>query len=187
MVCDSVGPNMNTELQLVVGVVCFGTALVVLGTLAVFLRRATASAPGSERRTGRAVLVVLVVWYGVALVVGSRREMSFETFLPTALVPIAVGSALTFTSRGRALLVRVPVHWMVFLQVYRVAGGVFVYLYYAGDGVLSRGFALNAGWGDVLTGVLAIPVGILVMKRIHTESHTSRSFFAEKYRSKIET
>ena len=65
-----------------------------------------------------------------------------------------------------ALLTHVPTHRLVFLQVYRVAGGVFVYAYYVGDEALSRGFALNAGWGDVLTGLLAVPVGVLVMRRV---------------------
>ena len=32
--------------------------------------------------------------------------------------------------------------------------------------ITGRGFALNAGWGDVLTGVLALPVGTMVMRRM---------------------
>ena len=153
------------DLQVVISLVCFGTVVVVLGALAAFLWKAPVSVREPERRTRWVVLAVLVVWAGIALAVGYWGELSFVTFLPFALVPIAVGSAVTFTPGMQAVLVRVPTHWMVVLQCYRVAGGVFLYAYYFGDDVLSRGFAFNAGWGDVLTGVLAAPVGYMVMRR----------------------
>ena len=76
------------HLQVVVAVVCFGTAFVVLGALAAVLWEAAGGTPGPEHRTRWVVLAVLVAWYGIALAVGYWGELSFVTFLPFALVPI---------------------------------------------------------------------------------------------------
>jgi hypothetical protein len=57
---------------------------------------------------------------------------------------------------------------LVALQVYRVAGAIFLYLYLV-PGTLTQGFALFAGIGDVLTGLAAIPVA-LMLKNKHPRS-----------------
>lgn len=153
---------MDEDLQLVVAVVCFGTAALVLGALAALLHGAVAG--DRDRRTARALVSALLGWYGVALAAGYLGALTFPVFLPFALVPIALGTAATLAPRVALLLARVPAHRLVFLQVYRVAGAVFLYVYARGDDALSLGFARNAGWGDVLTGVLAVPVGLLLMR-----------------------
>jgi hypothetical protein len=47
-----------------------------------------------------------------------------------------------------------PADWLILVQIYRIAGSMFLYplLYYD---VLPKGFALPAALGDVLTGLLA--------------------------------
>jgi hypothetical protein len=73
---------------------------------------------------------------------------------PVGGPPVALGLALSFTPAVRALVAEVPTHWLVAIQTYRVAGGLFIYPYLAA-GELTPGFALTAGVGDVLTGLAA--------------------------------
>nr|MDJ0612445.1 hypothetical protein [Rhizobiaceae bacterium] len=76
-------------------------------------------------------------------------------------IPLAIGSLLLFTNTVSEILKSIPLYMLVALGTYRVAGIVFIYAYYQHD-LLSYGFAFNAGWGDVLTGVLAPLVAYLV-------------------------
>ena len=61
---------------------------------------------------------------------------------------------------GRQVLDAVPASWLVALQVYRVLGSVFL-IGWAG-GTVPGIFGLPAGIGDVITGLLALPVAISV-------------------------
>ena len=56
-----------------------------------------------------------------------------------------------------------PASWLIGLQVYRVIGGLFL----AGwaRGVVPGVFALPAGIGDVVTGLLALPVAYYLVSR----------------------
>ena len=91
--------------------------------------------------------------------------------LPIAiLAPVLLG--LPFLLRSRrigAILDAAPASWLVGIQVYRVFGGIFLVAWARGD--LSGTFALPAGTGDVLVGLLALPVAYL----LHTRARGSRA------------
>jgi len=78
--------------------------------------------------------------------------------LPIAIfVPVLVGLVLlTRPRRIAAVLDATPPGWLIGLQVYRVLGGIFLVQWATGN--LSGVFALPAGTGDVLVGLLALPV-----------------------------
>jgi hypothetical protein len=119
----------------------------------------------SERtRTWLLVAVPLLAW--LALVWALAPTGVFEVFpvLPLAIVlPVAVGLVLLMRSRRIAtLLDGMPPSWLVGLQVYRVFGGVFLVQWALGN--LSPAFALPAGTGDVLVGVLALPVAFYLAR-----------------------
>jgi hypothetical protein len=79
------------------------------------------------------------------------------------LIPIVVLSLLVLgTARGRGLVRRVPMTSLVGLHIVRVLGITFVLLY--GAKRLPAPFAPVAGWGDILVGLLAIPL-VLRMSR----------------------
>jgi len=59
-----------------------------------------------------------------------------------------------------ALLDATPAAWLIGLQVYRIFGGIFLVSWARGG--IAGIFALPAGIGDVLVGVLALPVAYLV-------------------------
>lgn len=149
---------------IVTSLVCLSASIFVVGGLSLlFLTAARGS--DVDRRTAIFLICGLFTWAAIAVSVAYWRELNFTVFLPFALLPILIGTLISFHPRVTNLLSSIPVHGMVFLQTYRVAGFIFVYLYFT-TGELSRGFAMNAGWGDVLTGVLALPVGWMLWKRI---------------------
>ena len=59
------------------------------------------------------------------------------------------------------LLGAMPDWWMVALQAYRIFGGIFLVSWYRGN--LSGAFAISAGTGDVLVGLLALPVAYMLI------------------------
>jgi hypothetical protein len=75
------------------------------------------------------------------------------------LIPIVVLSGLVLgTTRGRELVGRAPLAALVGVHSVRVLGISFVMLYWAKR--LPAPFALEAGWGDVAVGVMAIPLAL---------------------------
>ena len=82
--------------------------------------------------------------------------------LPIAIfLPVLLGLPLLLLSkRVAAILDATPAYWLVGLQVYRVFGGIFLVAWSRGE--LSGTFALPAGSGDVLVGLLALPVAYLL-------------------------
>ena len=119
--------------------------------------RPTGAAPLGARPAPRAhwgLLALLAAWGGAALAASAGGRIGFGLVVPSVVLPVALGLALSFTPAVRALVAEVPTHWLVAIQTYRVAGGLFIYPYLAA-GELTPGFALTAGVGDVLTGLAA--------------------------------
>ena len=69
------------------------------------------------------------------------------------LSQVLVGIALWFVPAVRRAIEAVPQSWIVGVQLYRVLGVIFLVLYASGK--IPGAFALPAGIGDVLTGLLA--------------------------------
>lgn len=59
-----------------------------------------------------------------------------------------------------------PMTFLVGLNIMRI-GGVF-FLMLAADGRLSTPFATSAGWGDIITGAVAIPLALTLARNAHT-------------------
>jgi hypothetical protein len=108
------------------------------------------------------VAIVLLVWQAIAwalAVAGAFQPDSQVAFLlPAAiLLPLLVGLPFLLRSAwlGQVLDVTPP-EWLVGLQVYRVFGSIWILAWLAG--ALPGTFALPAGIGDTLVGLLALPV-----------------------------
>ena len=81
-------------------------------------------------------------------------------------IPILGTLIDSLTRKISEVLAYVDIGRLVFMQVYRIAGAVFLVAFFYFDADFSREFAMKAGWGDVSMGVLALPVAFLVWKRI---------------------
>jgi hypothetical protein len=113
------------------------------------------------------IAILFTAWLGLAwwlAVAGAFRGglRSGVPALPIAnFLPVLIGLPLLVRSkRIGALLDAMPTSWLVGLQVYRVFGGIFLVAW--GRGSISSAFALPAGTGDVLVGLLALPVAHLL-------------------------
>jgi hypothetical protein len=126
------------------------------------------AAPTATRlRAWLSITLVLLAWYGVSTYLAVHdvfRASSAAKFpaLPFAVfLPIIAGLWWIFRSRIMAQVIdATPLSWLVGVQAYRVIGVVFLIL--LGAGQLPREFALPAGSGDVLVGLLALLVAWLV-------------------------
>lgn len=138
--------------------------IAILSGLWVALRRTDLS---PVRRTGTwlAVALPLVAWlvfiWNVAAAGALEARPGALPFLPVAIVlPIIIALPLLTRSRRIAATIdAAPASWLIGLQVYRVIGGNFLVLWAYG-GAIPGVFALPAGVGDVLTGLLALPTAL---------------------------
>lgn len=109
-----------------------------------------------------------VVWW--LAVDGAFRPRPGVPTLPIAIfLPVLIGLPFLLRSlRIGTLLDTIPASWLVGLQVYRIFGGIFLVAWSRGG--ISGTFALPAGMGDVLVGILALPVAYL----LHTGAPAAR-------------
>ena len=118
---------------------------------------------GERRRAVWGASALLVAWFFVALLLSSLgfyRGASLRT--PTIqyglFIPIVAGIALfRWWPSLRRIVESVPQRWIVSIQIYRVLGLIFLVLYAGGR--LPGAFALPAGIGDAITGLLAPVIG----------------------------
>jgi hypothetical protein len=114
--------------------------------------------------TSSAATIALIGWFLLTLALASADAYRGDADrIPTIqygiFVPILIGGLLIWRSPRLARIIdAVPQHWLVGVQLYRTLGVIFLILYAAGK--LPGLFALPAGLGDVLVGVLAPVVAI---------------------------
>jgi hypothetical protein len=124
----------------------------------------TGLTPDQRRTTWLAIMLPFTLWAGVvwtAAINGAfRTGASPLPLLPAAiLLPVIIGTpVLLLSNRVGQLLDAMPMTWLVALQLYRVFGSQ--WLAYWLRGVLPGLWALPAGTGDVLTGLLAVPAAL---------------------------
>jgi hypothetical protein len=82
--------------------------------------------------------------------------------LPIAIfLPVIVGLFVVLRSKSiAAFLDATPSSWLIALQVYRIFGGIFIVNWV--NGTAAALFAWPAGIGDMLTGIMALPVALLL-------------------------
>ena len=82
--------------------------------------------------------------------------------LPIAIfAPVIIGLLVVWRSKSiAAFLDATPGSWLIALQVYRIFGGIFIVNW--ANGAAPGVFAWPAGIGDMLTGIMALPVALLL-------------------------
>ncbi len=112
--------------------------------------------PGDKSRRWRWIVgsaLVFAAWLiGIALLAAAG-------FFPPPRIPVALtatlaaGYVVLLSPTFRAVIAGIPQHWLIGIQTFRILGGVFLIRYFNGE--LPALFAVPAGVGDVLTGILA--------------------------------
>jgi hypothetical protein len=116
-----------------------------------------------RRNTWLAVMIPFTAWLAViwsAALNGIFQRSGAGPLGPIPLavfLPVIVGVPLLLRSkRIGEVLDAMPAPWLVGLQIYRIIGSGFLIAW--AQGAVPGVFALPAGIGDVMTGLLAVPV-----------------------------
>src|SRR5215471_19420860 len=134
----------------------------VLVTILYGLNRALADAhwPAADRtRTLRVSALILLGWLAIAITLsalGTYHVASGDrpTIQYGILLPILIGALMIWGwEPAKRVLHAVPQQWLVGVQFFRALGAIFMIL--SATGTLPRLFALPAGLGDVVVGLLA--------------------------------
>ena len=128
----------------------------------------TELSPTQRRNVWLAVMIPYTLW--MALIWSAAINGLFRlgaSPIPVPLVPLAIfvpviiGAPILLRSRRIGeVLDAMPPTWLIALGVFRVFGSIFL-VYWARNFAPGL-FALPAGVGDVITGLLALPVAILL-------------------------
>jgi hypothetical protein len=139
---------------------------IIVGLLLAGLRRAMQRASQISPRRGVAwsvVAVILVCWYGLVSFLAVHGIFKAAPGVLSPAIPLAVAMpvalGLLLVTRSETLnrvLDETPPAWLVRWQATRVIGAVFLILWAVG--ALPAQFALPAGIGDVLVGILSVSV-----------------------------
>jgi hypothetical protein len=107
-------------------------------------------------------------WIGLASGLGAAGALAFSPEQKIPLVGVLVAAPLLIAAgfwagspRFRAAILAIPMPLLIGLNTSRVVGVLFLALLAAGR--LSGPFPWSAGLGDIITGVLALPVARLAM------------------------
>jgi hypothetical protein len=152
----SFGAHDDLEVSMLDGI---GTALVGVA-LAVILTTIVTTMP--QRLSSRLLLAGAAgVWGGLAAAIAGAGALSNPlTVLAMFGAPLVTTVALVLAiPAARRALIAIPLPLLVGLNVIRLGGVLFVFLAFVGR--LSGPFPYIAGWGDFVTGALAIPVAWL--------------------------
>jgi len=153
----ALSPNIGTFARPII-------VFVVLLGLALGLRRAPLA--GVRIVTWFAVAVPVVGWLLLMMWIGQTdlyQSFPLAQRAATLVPPVLWLAVLMHSRRIAAVLDAMPCPWLIGLQFYRVLGGVFLLQWAVGR--TPGAFAVPAGTGDLLTGLLALPVAIYVSKR----------------------
>ena len=143
----------------------FGVSLIVLLSLGSLVRATAHQFTEHELVFSTRLNIALAVWPLLAIIYALVIGLDFSTFPPMLAIPLIVGTIVMFQPSAAKILSHIPLYLLILIGTYRTAGAIFLYAYYWHDN-LSYGFAFNAGWGDVLTGVLAPFVAYMTYKRM---------------------
>ena len=108
-------------------------------------------------------------WVGLSTGLAAAGQFSSLTGPPVPLVgvlfaaPLIAFAAAWAGSAGlRRMLLAIPMPLLIGLNSIRMLGALFLIL--AAVGRLSGPFPVSAGWGDVITGALALPVALIAAR-----------------------
>ena len=108
-------------------------------------------------------------WVGLAIGLGDTGRFVFSPYIPFPLIgvffaaPLLTVGVLALTREGvRTALLGIPQQLLIGLNALRILGVLFLFEYMRG--ALSGPFPFFAGLGDVITGVVAIPLALNVAR-----------------------
>src|SRR5215510_13683095 len=103
---------------------------------------------------------VIGVWIGLAAAAAGAGWVKIARPVPVVglfvVIPLLAAALATAWPAARKAMLSIPMPAMVALNIVRVFAVLFLML--AAEGRLSGPFPYSAAWGDIITGVVAVPV-----------------------------
>jgi hypothetical protein len=142
--------------------------MVLTAVIAVNLNAAIALMPISPTQKLTTV-TICGLWIGLAIALATTGiYAATATPVPVvgimvALPLVAIGAAASLSGGVRETLLALPVPLLLGLNFLRILPGAFILLL-ASQGKLSGPFPQSAGWGDIIVGVIAIPLMLAAVR-----------------------
>ncbi len=111
------------------------------------------------------IALSLVAWFSLVFFIGkasifAKNPLIAPFILIGFIVLFGILQKVYVSPTARLIMSAIPQHWLIGIQTYRVVGYGFLIL--ASLGLLPYLFAYSAGYGDILVGLLAPLVALLV-------------------------
>jgi hypothetical protein len=155
---------METKLMpaILVSLLSLFCILIILRGLKLALLKTNYTA-GRRNKIFGTTLAVIVAWVVLLTVLSLQGFFKDFTQLPprplfVILLPLPVVLIIAFSHTGTEILDRVPPHWLIFMQSFRILVEILLWLVFIRN-LLPVQMTFEGRNYDLLTGVLAIPVG----------------------------
>ena len=114
-------------------------------------------------------IFILVIWVSLLTILSTNGFFTeFSKFPPrpalAILIPLPIIFLIAFSKTGTQLLQLVPSHWLVFMQSFRIIVELLLLFAFMAD-KLPVQMTFEGRNFDVLTGILALPVGYLLARK----------------------
>jgi hypothetical protein len=141
--------------------------MVITAALMVLVVNALTTFMDVSRVAKVALAAVVGVWIGFAAAVAGAGWLPISRPVPVVglfvVVPLLATALATAWPAARTAMLSIPMPVMVALNTVRIFAVLFLML--AADGRLTGPFPYSAAWGDIITGVVAVPVLWLLKDR----------------------
>src|SRR6266566_1575550 len=133
--------------------------MVITAALMVLVVNALTTFMDASRASKIMLAAVIGVWIGLAAATAGAGWLTISRPVPVVglfvALPLLAAALATAWPAARHAMLSIPMSVMVALNVVRVFAVLFLFL--AAAGRLSGPFPYSAAWGDIITGVLAVP------------------------------
>jgi hypothetical protein len=134
--------------------------MVITAALMVLVVNTLITFMDASRSSKITLAAVIGLWIGLAAAAAGAGWLPISRPVPVVglfvAVPLLAAALATAWPAARRAMLSVPMAAMVSLNIVRVFAVLFLML--AAKGRLSGPFPYSAAWGDIITGVLALPV-----------------------------
>jgi hypothetical protein len=134
--------------------------MVITATLMVLVVNVLIIFMDASRASKITLAAVIGIWIGLAAAVAGAGWLPISRPVPVVglfvAVPLLAATLATTSRAAREAMLSIPMPVMVSLNVVRVFAVLFLML--AAERRLTGPFPYSAAWGDIITGVVAVPV-----------------------------
>jgi hypothetical protein len=141
--------------------------LIIAGLKAALKR--TGRQTGYARKILMQTIIMIGAWIGLLIILSYNGFFSDFSILPprpalAMLIPLPMMLLVAFSKKGTQLLQSIPPQWIVWMQSFRIAVELLLLVAFI-NGKLPVQMTFEGRNFDILTGILALPVGYVLAKR----------------------